>query len=208
LAALRRAGAAEEQLRDYYGTVPDEPLPNGPPELLCVEDMELLPEDGYRYELWEGELVRMSPSKLRHGDVAGEIVRYLNVYLTEHPIGKVYIAEVGFRAGPNQSLYCPDAAYLSHERAAAAPLDEFVPFAPDIAIEVWSPDNTRRKLETKARNYLRRDARRVWILRPQDQAVRVYRPDAPAQTLGAEDILSGDEVLPGFAVRVGDLFPA
>src|SRR5262249_32547023 len=152
-------------------------------------------------------LVRRMASKPRHAGTAGLVVQYLGAYLLQHRIGRLFVAEAGFRAGPGESLYCPDASYLSNERIAAMTLDDFVPFAPDIAIEVRSPDNPMRKLETKARNYLSHGARRVWIFRPQDRTMRVYRPRAPIQILRADDILTAEEVLPGFTVRVGDLFP-
>jgi Uma2 family endonuclease len=148
LAALLRAGAPEEEIRRHYGLGPDEPMPTGPTEPVRVEDMELVPEDGYRYELWEGELIRRSATTRRHGAAAGAIVGHLHLYLTRNPIGTVYIAETGFRMGSRSTLYCPDAAYVSAERESAVGPDEFFPFAPDIAIEVWSPDNTERKIAT------------------------------------------------------------
>jgi Uma2 family endonuclease len=206
LTALLRAGAPEEEIRRHYGLGPDEPMPTGPTEPVRVEDMELVPEDGYRYELWEGELIRRSATTRRHGGSAGAIVRCLHVYLTEYPIGTVYIAETGFRMGSRSTLYCPDAAYVSAEREAAVGPDEFFPFAPDIAIEVWSPDNTERKIATKVRDYLTHGAKAVWVLRPQDRTVRVHRPSTPVQILQEAELLT-DEELPGFSVRVGDLFP-
>jgi Uma2 family endonuclease len=206
LAALRRAGAPEDEIRRHYGIGPNDPIPTGPAEPLRVEDMELVPDDGYRYELRRGDLVRMSATKRRHGAAAGAIVGRLHVYLAEHPIGTVYTAEVGFRMGAELTLYCPDAAYVSTEREATVSPDDFFPFAPDIAIEVWSPDNTERELAEKASDYLAHGAKAVWILRPQDRTVRVQRPDTPAQTLHAADLLT-DDALPGFTVRVGDLFP-
>jgi Uma2 family endonuclease len=207
LAALRRAGASEEEIRQYYQLAPEVPIPEDLAEPLRVEDLGWLPEDSYRYELWEGRLVRRRASKPRHGAAAGRVVGHLFVYLLQNPVGEVFVAEAGFRAGPGETLYCPDASYVSNERLATAPLDEFAPFAPDIAIEVRSPDNTQRQLETKARHYFEHGAQRVWILHPRHKTVRVYRPAGPPQTLHADDTLSGEEVLPGFAVRVGDLFP-
>jgi Uma2 family endonuclease len=206
LAALLRAGAPEEEIRRYYGLGPEEPIPTGPTEPVRVEDMDLVPDDGHRYELREGKLVRMSATKRRHGAAAGAIVRYLHIYLTEYPIGTVYIAETGFRMGSRSTLYCPDAAYVSAEREAAVGPDEFFPFAPDIAIEVWSPDNTERKIAAKVRDYLTHGAKAVWVLRPQDRTVRVHRPSTPVQILQEADLLT-DEGLPGFSVRVGDLLP-
>ena len=90
---------------------------------------------------------------------------------------------------------------------AQASLDEFAPFAPDIAIEVRSPDNTHRQLERKARHYLARGGRRVWVFYPRTRTVRVHRPGAATETLRPDDALTAEDVLPGFAVRVGDLFP-
>jgi Uma2 family endonuclease len=207
LIALRHAGVPEHEIRTRYEIAPDEALPNGPLEPLTVEDMELLPEDSYHYELWEGELVRMCATKRIHGGAAGRVVRYLSRYLDDHPIGEIYIADPGFRAGPGESLYCPDAALVTTERAAGVGEQEFFPFAPDIAIEVWSPDNTEDEMATKAANYLTHGGRAVWILRPQDRVVRVYRPDVSMQTLSGDDLLT-EAILPGFAVRVADLFPA
>jgi Uma2 family endonuclease len=207
LAALRRAGATEEEIRRSYQIPPDEPFPVDTGEPLRVEDMALLPEDSCRYELWEGTLVRRMASKALHGRVAGRVVRYLDAYLLQNPLGEIFVAEAGFRAGPGESLYCPDASYVSNEQIARLAPDDFVPFAPDIAIEVQSPDNTMRQLEAKARYYMAHGARRVLICRPQDRTVRVYRPGAPKQILHADETLTLEEVLPGFAVRVGDLFP-
>ena len=118
LAALRWVGMPEAEIRGYYRIPPDEPLPEGAPESLQVEDMELLPDDSYHYELWQGKLVRMCATKRVHGGTAGRVTGYLMVYLFENPIGSVYVADVGFRAGPGESLYCPDAAFVTTEREA------------------------------------------------------------------------------------------
>lgn len=207
LAALRQLGVSEEELRAYYGIPQHEPIPADLAASLRVEDLEFLPEDPYRYELWEGRLARRRASKPRHGSTAGRIAGYVFAYLIAHPIGEVFIAEAGFRAGPGESLYCPDASYVSYERMAGVSLDEFVPFAPDIAIEVRSPDNTHRQLERKARHYLAHGARRVWVFYPRNKTVRVHHPTALVEMLRTDDLLTAEDVLPGFAVRVGDLFP-
>jgi Uma2 family endonuclease len=209
LAALHRAGMPEEAIRHIYGLHP-EALAGAlqrPRERLKVEDLEFLPNDGWHYELWEGELVRMSPTKPRHGGSAGRVAKFLGAYLIQHPVGEIYVAEVGFRVGPGESVICPDVAYVSNETAVDEPLDEYYSFAPDIAIEVWSPDNTEREMTEKAAGYLAHGSRLVWLLRPQDRTVRVHRPDGAVQVLHASDSLNGDDVLPGFVVPVSALFP-
>lgn len=209
LAALHRAGMPAEAIREAYHLDPAHVARavGAAPKRLTVADMELLPDDGCRYELREGELIRMSPSKRRHAGSAGRLVMHLGAYLLQHPLGEISVAEGGFRAGPDETLYCPDVAYISDERAAAVPLDEYYPFAPDIAVEVWSPDNTEQEMSEKADHYLARGARLVWLLRPREKSVRVHRPGAPARTLRGDDLLTGEGILPGFSVSVRMLFP-
>jgi Uma2 family endonuclease len=210
LAALHRAGVSEGELRRAYkldAATLVQALARSP-EPLLVDDMDFVPDDGHRYELWEGELVRMSPTKRRHTDSTGMIVKHLGAYLLQHPLGEICVAEGGFRAGPNESLYCPDAGFVSHERRATVPLDDYYPFAPDIAIEVWSPDNTQRQMGRKVTHYLERGSRLVWVLRPQDLTVQVHRLGAPMDLLRTDAFLTGEDVLPGFSVLVRDLFPS
>src|SRR5437660_4309494 len=135
LTGLRRAGMAIEEIARVYDLAPEAVARavDATGEPLCGDDMELLRDDDHRYELWEGELWRRSPTKKRHGRGAARIAVELGVYLNANPIGSLYIAEVGFRVGPKQTLVCPDAAYVSAERDAPVGDDEFFPYAPDIA---------------------------------------------------------------------------
>jgi Uma2 family endonuclease len=208
LAALHRLGMPPEAIQQTYD-LDDMMLARAlsrAPERLTIADLDYLPRDGYHYELREGELVRMSPSKRRHSGSAGILVMHLGAYLLGHPLGEISIAEGGFVAGPQESLCCPDIAYVSRERATTVPPDEYYPFGPDIAVEVWSPDNSEQEMSEKATGYLAHGGRLVWILRPQDKTVRVYRPNSPVQTLRVGDTLTGEDVLPGFSVAVSLLF--
>lgn len=55
-------------------------------------------------------------------------------------------------------------------------------------------------------DYLKSGARQVWILWPDSRSMTVYHPDGTAQELGPDAQLDGGDVLPGFSVRVADLF--
>jgi Uma2 family endonuclease len=208
LAGLHRAGMTIGDIARVYDLSPEvvSGVADLPFEPLGVDDMELLRDDDHRYELWEGALWRMSPTKKRHGRGAARIAVQIGRYLDASPIGTLYIAEVGFRVGTGQRLVCPDTAYVSQERDAPVGDDEFFPYAPDIAVEVLSPDNTWPKVRRKARAYLASGACLVWAMAPRRRTVTVYRPGAEPQLLGGDDVLSGEDVLPGFAVRVADLF--
>ena len=207
LAGLHRAGMSIDDIAQVYDLQTDVVSAAAalPFEPLCLDDIDLLRDDDHRYELWEGELWRMSPTKKRHGRGAARIAGQLLRYLELNPIGSLYITEVGFRVGPGPRLVCPDVAYVSHERDAPVGDDEFFPYAPDIAIEVLSPDNTGPKVRRKARAYLANGARLVWAMASRRRTVTVYRPGEEPQLL-RDDVLSGEDVLPGFAVRVADLF--
>src|SRR5690242_18879038 len=99
LAGLRRAGMPVGEIARVYGLSPEaiSEAVDRPFEPLCVDDMELLRDDDHRYELWDGKLWRMSPTKKRHGRGAARIAGQLLRYLDANPIGSPYIAEVGFR---------------------------------------------------------------------------------------------------------------
>ena len=78
--------------------------------------------------------------------------------------------------------------------------------APDLAVEVRSPDNTLAELSVKANEYLEAGARMVWIVDPPTRTVQVMRPGRPAVTLSLDDVLDGGDVLPGFSLPVSRLF--
>lgn len=208
LAGLRRAGMSIDDIARLYDLPPEAVtgVVDANCEPLHLDDLELLRDDDHRYELWEGELWRMSPTKKRHGRGASRIMRELGRYLDSNRSGSLYIGEVGFRVGPGQTLVCPDVAYVSHERDAPVGDDDYFPYAPDIAIEGLSPDNTGPRVRRKARAYLASGAPLVWTLHSRQRTVTVYRPDAEPQLLRGEEMLSGEDVLPGFVVRVADLF--
>src|SRR5712691_5605990 len=92
LAGLRRAGMTIEEIARVYDLAPEvvARVVDANSEPLCVDDMELLRDDDHRYELWEGELWRMSPTKKRHGRATTRITRQLILHLEVSPRGSVY----------------------------------------------------------------------------------------------------------------------
>jgi Uma2 family endonuclease len=208
LVALLHAGVPAETLRQEYGVTAEElaALQARPVEPLQPDDMEHVPEDGHRYQLWRGELIRMSPSKIRHGKNSGHLGVELGAYLKAYPVGKLLVADPGFRVGPANSVICPDLAFIRNERLALFPPDEYGPVSPDLAVEVRSPSNTGVKIADKVAAYLAGGALLVWVLEARRSQVRVHRADGTTTTLGADDLLTGEDLLPGFSVPVRELF--
>lgn len=208
LIALLRSGAAPEVLQQRYGVSKKKlvALKSRATEPLLPDDLEHVPQDGYRYELWRGELIRMSPSKIRHGFDSGRLAVKLGAYLDARPLGQLLVAEPGFRVGPEASVISPDLAFIHKDRLRLFPPDEFGPVSPDLAVEVISPSNTGIEMGDKVAAYLSGGARLVWVLDPTPLQVRVHRADGTTTLLGADDALTGEDLLPGFSVLVRELF--
>jgi Uma2 family endonuclease len=101
----------------------------------------------------------------------------------------------------------PDAAFFTAERMPT--LDTFPKSfdgAPDLAVEVVSPNDRRAEVEEKARTWLRFGAHAVWVVHPRNRTISVWTPDGAIRTLGEADELDGGEVLPGFRIAVAELF--
>jgi Uma2 family endonuclease len=78
--------------------------------------------------------------------------------------------------------------------------------APDLAVEVLSPDDTVFEIEEKIEDYFAAGSRLVWVINPRTRTVTVYRPEAVPYVLAAHEALQGDDVLPGFSCRVEEIF--
>jgi Uma2 family endonuclease len=208
LVALLHAGVSEETLRKEYKASAEQlvDLRARPVEPLQPDDMDHVPEDGFVYELWKGELIRMSPGKIRHGKDSGRLAIELGAYLKANPLGELLVAEPGFKVGPANSVISPDLAFICNERLGLFPPDEYGPVSPDLAVEVRSPGNTGIEMADKVAAYLEGGARLVWVLEAKQTQVQVHRADGTTTTLGADNQLSGEDLLPGFSVAVRELF--
>ena len=112
-----------------------------------IDELDRMPDDGYRYTLLRGALHRMPP-KLRHGRVITNTVLRVGAFVRERGLGRVY-TEIGFALHRNPDvLVGPDVAFV---RADRVPLDEdsYPDLAPDLVIEVLSPSNTPHLVEQK-----------------------------------------------------------
>jgi len=103
----------------------------------------------------------------------------------------------------NERAYVPDIVYVAKERMTT---DLYLRVAPDLAIEILSPDEDRARLVDKVQFYLLNGVRLVWAIAPDAQAIAVLAAGQEGKTLYAGDTLDGDDVLPGFSVVVDEIF--
>ena len=132
----------------------------------------------------------------------------LYYFVRHHKLGKVYAAGTGFILFLEpDTVRAPDAAFVSNERAAGQKRREgFFEGAPDLAVEVISPDDTEEEVAAKVLDYLEAGTRLVWVIRPRTRTVTAYRSRADIHLLTGEDRLDGGNILPGFSIRLEEIF--
>jgi Uma2 family endonuclease len=159
---------------------------------VTAEQLLRMPDDGYRYELVAGELRSRSLAGWREGAVAGELLG----------------ASTGFLlARDPDTVRAPDIAFLGKDRLQGEmPEEAFWPGAPDLAVEVLSPGDTTSEVDEKVGAWLDAGASMVWVVNPQWRTVTVYRSATEIKTLTENEELDGEDVVPGFHCRVGDIF--
>ena len=159
-------------------------------------------------KLMRGEVQEMSPAGGNHGLIAGEIFGQLYAHVTAHNLGRVFAAETGFilQREPT-TVRAPDAAFIARERIGdSRPERGFWPVAPDLAVEVMSPNDTAEDIESKIREYFAAGTRLIWVIYPQSRTIHVYPSPQRARILSAHDTLDGGELLPSFSCAVETIF--
>ena len=176
---------------------------------MTAEELLRLPTGmGKRYELVHGELKTMSPAGSRHGRIAARASIFLGQYIYLKKLGEVFGAETGFilRRHPD-TVRAPDAAFVAAARIPPEGLPVgYFPGAPDLAIEVVSPDDTAVEVKAKVNEYFEAGARLAWIIYPDTREVAVFKSARESLILSERDILDGGEVIPGFTCPVKELF--
>lgn len=168
-----------------------------------------------RCELVRGTIVHAHPTSRAHARVEVRFAREIADFAERRGLGlgEVVSGDAGIytRRGPD-TVRGADVAFLSTERAARCRPDGFLDVAPDLVVEVLSPGDRPAEVEEKIAEYLSSGVRRVWVADPAARTVRVHRAgegrgSAEASVLLTEDdVLPGEDVLPGFAVPVRRFF--
>lgn len=176
--------------------------------LMTAEELWNLPKDGFRYELVEGELKKMSPSGTKHGAVVFNLSSLLGPYLRANNLGQGFGAETGFKiASDPDTVRAPDIAFVRRERIPSAGVPEnFWPIAPDLVVEVVSPGDTFQEVEDKVGQWLAAGTSMVWVVNPKRRSVSVYRSMTDVKRLSEADELDGGDVVPGFRCGVSEIF--
>jgi Uma2 family endonuclease len=187
-----------------------EVVPDAPPMTLDAF-LDYPDEDGYSYELVDGVLVRMVGSRPRAARISRRLYRALDAFVQAHGLGTVTQPDEVYdfeRTGQRDTGLLPDVGFYVAAREPLVDPDRPYPFAPDLAVEVATPRQSRPAMAAKAQRYLPGGTGLVWVVWPGRKEVDVWRLEdtAPSATLRAGDTLDGGGVIPSFTYPVADLF--
>lgn len=169
------------------------------------EDLLKMP-DGKDYELVDGQLVERKMG-WESGWIGGQLYRFVAVHCAANKAGWVAPGESSYQCFPDapDKVRRPDVSFIRADRLPQPPKGH-CPVAPDLVAEVISPNDSYEEVEEKVEEYLGAGVRLVWVINPSTRKVRVHRLKGTVTDLGEADELDGEDVLPGFRCRVGELF--
>jgi Uma2 family endonuclease len=173
---------------------------------LTYEDYCLLPNNGKRYEVVDGELYVTPAPLTRHQRVLVNFVYYLVDFVKKHHLGEVYPApfDVVFS---QYDVVEPDILYVSEARASVI-TEKNVQGAPDLVVEILSESTAKIDRTTKLKLYARYGVAEYWVVDPEVCAIEIYRLAPGGYELAAQ--LDSRQTLtsplfPGFALPLAKL---
>lgn len=176
-------------------------------KLMTAEELLAMPDDGCRYELIRGELIKMAPAGHSHGREGNRVNVSMSNHVYANDLGETYLAETGFiLARSPDHVRAPDVAFVRKERAdAVRDVPGFFPGVADLAVEVISPSDRYIEVEENIADWLEHGTLMVIVVNPRNRTVWVHTSDGVTE-LTEGDTLDGSDVVPGWSMPVADIF--
>jgi Uma2 family endonuclease len=174
---------------------------------VTADDLLQMERSG-RYQLVRGELRRMQFADNIHGRVVMIIAGSLHAHVIANRLGNVYAAETGFLLATDpDTVRASDVAFVRRERLEqVGDVEGYWPGAPDLAVEVTSPNDRFTEVEGEVFDWLEAGSSMVIVVNPKKRTATVYRSNDDITVLSEEDMLSGYDVVKEWKMRVGDMF--
>jgi Uma2 family endonuclease len=175
--------------------------------LISGEELARMGDLG-RCELIDGRIVRMSPSNYEHGGIEVNLAVLLKAFVRQRKLGRVLAGDVGIYTQRNPDrVRGADVAFVGRETYSRRTRRlAFLDVAPELMVEVLSPEDRAMDVTQKLREYFEIGVRLVWLVDPKARVVSAYRSLPEIRELKEGDRLTGDDVLPGFDVPVAEVF--
>jgi Uma2 family endonuclease len=159
---------------------------------MTYEGLILLPDDGLRHEIIDGEHYVNASPVTKHQRIAYRIVLAIGIYLEDHPVGKLFFAPLDI-VFSQYDVVEPDLLYISNERREIITTKN-IQGSPDLLIEILSESNRKYDEVTKRALYERSGVGEYWVVDPRRDSIQIFRRNAAGfYEVVAE--LSGDDKL-------------
>lgn len=171
------------------------------------EEFETLP-DTKGFELVAG-LILEKAMGIQASIISVNVMRLLSSYVYAHELGYVMDSDAGYRLSEDRprNVRKPDVSFVARGRFPNEKIPQgYAELAPDLAVEVISPNDLADDVEKKRKEYLDAGVRLIWVVHPSTEIVLTYSSNGECACLHGNDELQGDPVIAGFSCRVTDLF--
>jgi Uma2 family endonuclease len=165
-------------------------------------------ESDLLYEIVDGQIVEKEPMGAYEFLVGSFLNTCLDGFARTSDCGRS-VSEMLFDLGAGLSQRRPDVAYVSYDRwprQRRVPRTQAWAVVPELAVEVISPSNTFEEVVNKVHEYFRAGVQHVWVIAPPQRQVYVYQSPSHIRVLNVQDELTGDPFLPGFRLKLSELF--
>ena len=172
-----------------------------PEDLLSIDDRPMP-------ELVDGELLEREMGQ-KSDSIAASLLIMIGVFVRDHDLGLVNGGQGSYQIFPDDpnKVRIPDVSFTRKGRLPKeGPAEGHGRVAPDLVVEVVSPNDTVTKLNKKINDFLAAGIPLIWIVFPETFTVQVHRRDGSGQLLRIGDMLNGEDVLPGFRCEVATIF--
>jgi Uma2 family endonuclease len=159
-------------------------------------------------ELVDGRIVPLPPATVEHGEVEANLGSELRAWARSSGRGRALGGGVGLyiRRNPD-TVRAVDILFISKERDLRPRAKGYFEIAPELVVEVLSPDDRMSRVREKLRDYFSAGVRVVWVVDSASRRVLVHRSLTDFTVLDDRQILTEEELLPGFSVPIAELFP-
>jgi Uma2 family endonuclease len=179
-----------------------------PAKKLTYEDYLLIPEDGKRHEIIDGEHYVSAAPFIRHQRVVHRLDVRLGIYVEAHPVGEILTAPTDVILSPYDVVE-PDLLFISNERSSIVE-EKNIQGAPDLVVEIHSGSSRRIDRGVKKQAYEQWGVLEYWMLDPERKEAEVWERTSKGllrqRALLSKNAVLTTPLLPGLEISLAEIF--
>jgi Uma2 family endonuclease len=156
----------------------------------------------------DGEIIIMSPTGGETGKRNTDLVGQFWLWNRQTKLGEVFDSSTGYTL-PNGANRSPDVSWIKTERwheLTREQKQKFIPITPDFVVELMSPSDILKQTQAKMKEYQDNGVKLGWLINPETRQVEIYRQKQDVDLLDSPNVLSGEDILPGFVLDLTNIW--